>query len=304
VTAPLPRLQRPSWSRTTLQHVSNPQPNLQTPALPGEGPSRAQAPSAFITFVRSLDSIHPSSSLPSSPLSDGLGPGKTGRDRARWSRPGPVSDHAPVRKKMRRLAGCCSAVLTRGCSLAVWQSGSLALWHSGTLALWHSSLALWRVEARSLAECAVRYQILDNLLKTMMPGFTSLTSREATMSAGQQLVACMAGDLGEPRLHGTGYIHTFVCIRRCCPGCLLLMILILQAATCFPHPEATPCHYFPSNHILRSAFQDFSRHDAPMHRCSRAPELTSRAPTEQHIGHRLHCPPIIISSIGIAQVRC
>lgn len=38
-----------------------------------------------------------------------------------------------------------------------------------------------------------------------------------------------------------------------------------------------PGLYFHSNHILRSAFQDFSRHDAPMHRCSRAPELTSSA---------------------------
>lgn len=46
---------------------------------------------------------------------------------------------------------------------------------------------------------------------------------------------------------------------------------------CLPHPEAAPCLYPHSNHILRSAFQDFSRHDAPMHRCSRAPELTSRA---------------------------
>lgn len=113
------------------------QPTTQSsnPCIAWRGPVQspgAQAPSAFITFVRSLDSIHPSSSLPSSPLSDGLGPGKTGRDRARWSRPGPVSDHAPVRKKMRRLAGCCSAVLTRGCSLAVWQSGTLA-WHFGGL---------------------------------------------------------------------------------------------------------------------------------------------------------------------------
>lgn len=58
---------------------------------------------------------------------------------------------------------------------------------------------------------------------------------------------------------------------------LLLMILMLRSAPCLPHPEATPCLYFYSNHILLPGFQDFSRHDAPMHRCSRAPELTSRA---------------------------
>lgn len=58
---------------------------------------------------------------------------------------------------------------------------------------------------------------------------------------------------------------------------LLLMISILHSSACLPHPEATPCLYFHSNHIPRTAFQDFSRHDAPMHRCSRAPELTSSA---------------------------
>ena len=107
-----------------------------------------------------------------------IGTGKTGRDRARWSGPGPVSDHAPVRKKMRRLAGYCSAVPRRGCSLAVWQSGTL-VWHFGGLK--HGP-----------------WQNAPYVPKTMMPGFTSLTSREATMSAGQQLVACMAGDQGEP----------------------------------------------------------------------------------------------------------
>lgn len=105
VTALLPRLQCPSWSRPTAPGTHNP---IFNPALPGEvhsepGSLGAQAPSAFITLVRSFDpSLHPSiqpASQASIVTPRRIGTGQTGRDRARWSGPCPVSDHAPVRKR-------------------------------------------------------------------------------------------------------------------------------------------------------------------------------------------------------------
>ena len=85
---------------------------------------------------------------------------------------------------------------------------------------------------------------------------------EATMSAGQQLVASVAGTSG-PR------------VPKPPPRALASAadvaaddIDTLHSSACLPHPEATPCLYLHSNHILPFAFQDFSRHDAPMHCCS------------------------------------
>lgn len=90
------------------------------------------------------------------------------------------------------------------------------------------------------------------------------------MSAGQQLVATMAGTWG-----GLEYLHS-----RAPAGPADVAaddIDTAQQRVPSSSRKPTPCLYFHSNHILRSAFQDFSRHDAPMHRCSRAPELTSSA---------------------------
>lgn len=111
----------------------NPQPNLRTPALPGEGPSGALEPKLprllSPWFAPSLDpSIHPSihpARPPACPVSQAsivtprrIGTGQTGRDRARWSGPCPVSDHAPVREKDETVGWLFSREPTRGCTLA------------------------------------------------------------------------------------------------------------------------------------------------------------------------------------------
>lgn len=103
VTALLPRLQCPSWSRPTAPGTHNP---IFNPCIAWRSPAGALEPKLprllSPWFAPSIPpSLHPSSlpTRPASSLPDGIGTGQTERDRARWSGPCPVSDHAPVRKR-------------------------------------------------------------------------------------------------------------------------------------------------------------------------------------------------------------
>lgn len=92
----------------------NPQPNLQPlhcleKSIRSLGALEPKLPRLLSPwFAPSIPSLHPSS-LPAIQASRAsqasivtprrIGTGQTGRDRARWSGPCPVSDHAPVRKR-------------------------------------------------------------------------------------------------------------------------------------------------------------------------------------------------------------
>lgn len=104
VTALLPRLQRPSWSRPTAPGTHNP---IFNPCIAWRSPFGALGPwspsSLGFYHLGSLLRSIPPSIQPASQASivtpRRIGTGQTGRDRARWSGPCPVSDHAPVRKR-------------------------------------------------------------------------------------------------------------------------------------------------------------------------------------------------------------
>lgn len=101
----------------------NPQPNLEPLHCLARARPEPWSPSNKLPrllspwFAPSIPFIHPSS-LPSSSLPDGIGTGQTERDRARWSGPCPVSDHAPVREKDETVGSPSSREPTRGCTLA------------------------------------------------------------------------------------------------------------------------------------------------------------------------------------------
>lgn len=97
----------------------NPQPNLQPLHYLARARPEPWSPSSLGFYhLGSLLRSHPSIQPAIIVTPRRIGTGQTERDRARWSGPCPVSDHAPVREKDETVGSPSSREPTRGCTLA------------------------------------------------------------------------------------------------------------------------------------------------------------------------------------------